>query len=106
MGEFHQHPDGNIFVRGDAGIYYTDTPENFTADFGVEPPVLPDGADDHVYTQGRRHAFMGGGNIIAGGPVPWPVGDQVIAALPAGLAAQAARKAEQAAQLPATSPAQ
>src|SRR6187455_338685 len=89
MGEFQQHPDGMIFVRGEAGKYYADTPENFVADFGGTflPPALPDGADDHVYTQGKRHAYMGGGNIIAGGPVPWPEGDQLTADLDAGLAA-------------------
>ena len=88
--EIHQHPDGSIFVRGDAGSY-NDTYEHFVLDFGMELPELPDGADEQVYTQGVRHAFMGGGHVIAGGDMPWPEGDAIIADLPNGLAAQAER---------------
>jgi hypothetical protein len=91
MGEFHQAPSGLVYVRGDADTY-SDSRENFVADFGLDPPALPPGADEHVYTQGKRHAFMGGDTIIEGGPVPWPFGDQIIAALSAGLTAQAARR--------------
>lgn len=92
MGEFHQHPDGLVYVRTANGTYM-DTRDNFVADFGVELHPLPDGADDHIYTQSKRHAFMGGGNVIDGGPMPWPEGDAIIAAVAIGLAAQAARAA-------------
>jgi hypothetical protein len=93
MGEFHQHPDGHIIVIGDAGTY-VDSRANFETDFGTNlaGAPMPDGADDHIYTQDKRHCFMGGGNVIAGGPMPWPEGDQIIAAVEAGLAAQAARQ--------------
>jgi len=89
--EVHQHPDGFVCVRTPLGTYI-DTPENFVADFGATLPAMPQGADDHIYTQGKRHAFMGDGNIIAGGPMPWDVGDTIIANVTAGLANQAARR--------------
>lgn len=92
MGEFHQHPDGFIYVRAEDGALYADTKENFVSDAGLTLPALPDGADDHIYTQDRRHAFMGNGNVIEGGPVPWDWGDAVIARVPQLLAAQDARK--------------
>lgn len=92
MGEFHQHPDGHVYVRGDNGTHYVDSRDNFVKDFGVELPPLPAGADDHVYTQSKRHAYMGNGSVIDGGPMPWPEGDQIIGNLTAGLASQNARK--------------
>jgi hypothetical protein len=90
--EVHQHPDGFVCVRTQLGTYI-DTPENFVADFGATLPAMPQGADDHIYTQGRRHAFMGDGNIIAGGPMPWPDGDRIIDEVKVALEAQAARRA-------------
>jgi hypothetical protein len=104
MGEFHQHPDGHIIVIGDAGTY-VDSRANFEADFGAGPSLvtqapLPDGANDHVYTQGKRHCFMGDGNVMGGGPMPWPEGDNIIAAVGDGLAAQAARREAELAALP------
>lgn len=79
MNEFHQHPDGFIYVRTDAGTY-ADTVVNFLADAGLSAlPPLPAGADDHIYRQGKRHAYMGDGTVIAGGPMPWPEGDTIIA---------------------------
>src|SRR4051794_17777583 len=89
--EVHQHPDGLVCVRTALGTYI-DTPENFAVDFGATLPAMPEGADDHIYTQGKRHAFMGDGNIVAGGPMPWPDGDRIIAEVGAGLARQAARR--------------
>jgi hypothetical protein len=91
MGELHQHPDGNVFVRTDAGNY-ADSAGNFATDAGVTLPVLPLGADERIYSQDKRHAFMGGGNIIDGGPMPWPLGDQIIANVAAALAAKSARE--------------
>ena len=91
MGEFHQHPDGYVFVRTDTGNY-ADSADNFMIDSGIALPVLPPGADERIYSQDKRHAFMGGGNIIDGGPMPWPLGDQIIASVSALLAAKAARE--------------
>jgi hypothetical protein len=92
MGEFHQHPDGMVFVRTDSGTYM-DTVENFQLDSGRALELLPEGANDRVYTQGKRHAFMNvyDGNIIAGGPMPWPDGDNYIGRIEELLANQTAR---------------
>lgn len=87
MGEFHQHPDGHVYVRGESATYM-DSRKNFEADFGATLPELPPGADDHIYTQGKRHAYMGGGDIIDGGPMPWPEGDKIIARVSEGITAQ------------------
>lgn len=91
MAEVHQHPDGLVYVRTDDGVYM-DTLENFALDYGQGLPALPAGADDRIYAQGKRHAIMGGGNVIAGGPVPWDLGDQLINSVSALLAAQDARR--------------
>jgi hypothetical protein len=94
--ELHQHPTDDIFVRSDSGIY-KDTPEDFTADcltVGITEslPTLPEGAIERIYVQGVRHAVMSSETIIEGGPMPWPLGDTIIAALPELLAAQADRQ--------------
>lgn len=90
MAEFHQHPDGIIYVRSDY-ISYSATRENFVIDFGVELPELPAGADEHIYTQDKRHCFMGGGDVIDGGPMPWPEGDAIIANLDKAINSQYSR---------------
>jgi hypothetical protein len=92
MGELHQHPDGYVFVRTAAGNY-ADSVDNFALDAEVTLPALPSGADERIYSQGQRHAVTGGGGIIEGGPMPWPLGDQIIASVSALLAAKAAREA-------------
>lgn len=92
MNEIHQHPDGLIYVRA-PGAVYMDSAANFEADFGAGLPAFPPGADEHIYTQGRRHCFMGGGNVIDGGPLPWPDGDAILARLAAAIAAQQRRRA-------------
>lgn len=93
MPDFHQHPDGLIYVRTTAATY-SDTPENFELDFGVSLQPMPHGADEHIYTQGKRHCFMGDGDVIDGGPMPWPEGDKIIADVANGLAAQLARSTD------------
>lgn len=90
MPEVHRHPDGLVYVRT-IGATYCDTPDNFVSDFGEELPALPQGADEHIYTQHRRHCFMGSGDIIEGGPVPWDQGDVIIAKISPALAAKAQR---------------
>lgn len=92
--EVHQHPDGMVFVRTPDGTY-ADTMENFQNDFGVTFVELPPGGDERVYTQGVRHAIHNSatGNLVAGGDVPWPLGDELIARVQEGLEKQQARKA-------------
>ena len=96
MKTVHQHPDGNIFVRID-GEVYVDTPANFKSDFGVDDwPALPDGFEERIYDQGRRHLVQGkdelGGAKIEGQEMPWPLGDQIIGKFQVALMAQKARQ--------------
>lgn len=93
MGEFHRHPDGHIFIRSPVGTYMAQ-PEDFHADYGVALDPLPEGANEQIYTQGKRHAFMGDGNVIEGGPMPWPEGDALIADVQRGLDAMTARSSQ------------
>lgn len=88
----HQNPDGFMIVRATNGTTYVDTIAHFQADFGTTVPALAPPAQDRIYQQGVRHPIMYGGNVIDGGPVPWPLGDGWIANINAGLAAQAARQ--------------
>jgi hypothetical protein len=89
--QVHQHPDGWVIVRTDSSGTYKDTKANFELDFGVTLPALPAPANERIYTQGIRHPIQMGNNIIAGGPMPWTLGDQILGNIAAGLAAQAAR---------------
>lgn len=101
--EVHQHPDDVVYVRTDQGVY-ADTPENLAVDFGAALPSLPEGADDRIYTQGVRHAIMGGGSVVEGGPMPWPLGDQLIASITDLLAKKSLREAAERANRPVTKP--
>ena len=74
----HEQPEGRVVSRQPGGATYNDTRENFLADFGVTLPALPAGADERIYIPGERHTLQGGGNVIEGGPMPWPLGDQII----------------------------
>jgi hypothetical protein len=90
--EVHQHPDGFVFVRTSEGVY-GDTPENFAKDFSVMLPPLPEGADERIYTSNTRHAIMSQERgVIDGGPIPWPLGDEIIAKIETGLQAQKNRQ--------------
>jgi hypothetical protein len=105
VNEIHQHPDGGVYVRTAAGTYF-DTRENLMRDFGLQNlgialPQIAAPADEHIYTQGKRHAFMGRGDVIGGGPLPWPEGDAIIGGIADGLAKQAARIAAGTTGLPA-----
>lgn len=93
MGEYHEMRDGNIAVRLDDGRFYIDTVENFVKDGGPQPDTLPNGADERIYTQGRRHAIQKDNNVIDGGPMPWPEGDDIIADGASYIDAQTARNA-------------
>jgi len=95
MKQVHQHPDGMVFVRVD-GATYGDTPDNFLSDFGFLLPELPEGVNERIYDQGRRHIFAGrtdDGAVIIANAMPWPLGDNAILNIEAGLSAQTTRKA-------------
>jgi hypothetical protein len=89
MSEFIRNPEGNVVIRSTAGVYF-DTQANFELDYGAELEPLPAGADQMIYRQGVSHAYIDGadGNLIAGGPVPWALGDDIIASVPRLLQAQ------------------
>jgi hypothetical protein len=90
--EIHQHPDGLVFVRVQE-VTYVDTPENLALDFGEALPPLPEGADDRIYAPGVRHALMHSERgFVGGGPMPWDVGDRLIAKVADAVVAQHNRR--------------
>src|SRR3954470_4365568 len=88
--QVHQHPDGTIHVRTQAGAY-ADSLENFARDYGVPFPALDAGLSERIYDHGVRHAVMNGHDVVGGGPMPWPEGDAMIASIGRLIAAQEAR---------------
>jgi hypothetical protein len=93
MPQFHQHPDGLVFVRADDGTYYGDTIVNFSTDFGEGIPPLPISADERIYVPDKRHVMHDSinGRIVDAGPLRWDYGDRAIAALEELLSAKAER---------------
>jgi hypothetical protein len=80
--EIHHHPDGRIWVRTKKGTYW-DTRENFNRDWrgGESFPDLPARANERIYRQGIVHCLKDEENVLEGGPLPWPLGDKIIAAV-------------------------
>lgn len=93
MPNFHQHPDGLIFVRGDEETY-VDTVENFIADFGQPLPELPPGLNERYYEPGIRHFCTNGLDAFPQEGLSWPYGNLALSSLPALLAVQQARSQE------------
>jgi hypothetical protein len=92
IAEVHHHPDGWIYVRTPAGTY-RDTAANFALDWKGEAfPHLPSHATERVYRQGVVHTIKDDVSVLDGGPVPWPLGDKIIAAFDKLIAAQKARQ--------------
>lgn len=88
----HQHPDGWIIVRENGVNRYLDTLENFQDDFGLAMPELPEGADERIYEEGKRHAIHNRDGLVAGGERLWQFGETVIANLGNGVTAQQGRQ--------------
>lgn len=88
MTQYHRHPDNLIFIRT-PNATYSDTVENFEADYG-QVPGLPEGFNEEFYEPGVRH-FYANGNEAQPLPLEWGEGDLIIAALPALLDIQARR---------------
>ena len=79
ISEVHYHPEGKIFVRTPHGTY-GDTAANFANDWDGEPfPFLPKGATERIYRHGVFHCIKDDENVLEGGPMPWPLGDRIIA---------------------------
>lgn len=87
--QYHRHPDGLIFVRGLEAVY-SDTLDNFQADYGQAAPALPAGWNEEFYEPGARH-FYANGQSAQPLPLEWGDGDFIIAALPALLDIQQRR---------------
>ena len=80
---------------------YRDSLANFALDYGSAAPTLVHPQSHRVYIQGVRHSSHAEEHgQTYGGPLPWPEGDAIIAALPTLLTKQTAREkaAQQAAQ--------
>ena len=102
--EVHQHPDGLVFVRT-PDVTYADTPANVVLDFGITLPALPAGVDDRIYAPGVRHALMNSDTgVVGGGPMPWDVGDALIANVVQAFAKQKVRIEAAAASRPTGPP--
>ena len=75
----HHHVEGKVFVRTPHGTY-SDTEANFGRDWDGEAlPFLPDGAVERIYEIGVRHCIQNDQTVLEGGPMPWPLGDKIIA---------------------------
>ena len=80
---------------------YRDSLANFALDYGSAAPALVHPKSHRVYIQGVRHSSHAEEHgQTYGGPLLWPEGDAIIAALPTLLTKQTAREkaAQQAAQ--------
>lgn len=86
----HQHPDGLIYLRTDAGNYVATLAE-FEQDYGAPFPVLPDGFTERYYRPGKKHNVQNERGV-EGLPLPWPEGDAILAAFDTLAAKQQARE--------------
>lgn len=90
--EVHEHLINDmIAVRTPRGNYL-DTPGNFAKDYGRPFPPIPPGVIEVIYTPGVRHTLGDGRNVVGGGPMPWPPGDEMIAAVQTLIANQEERR--------------
>jgi len=78
MQQVHQMLD-MIWVRTADGRHYGETPENFALDMGKPCPALPEGIADRQYEPDVRHTLKIGTDVVDGGPMPWPEGDEILA---------------------------
>lgn len=92
MSQFHQHPDGLIYVRAAISVY-CDTSECFSFDNNSPVPALPPGIKQRIYDrQAKTHRlFDAFNNHVADGDVPWHYGDAAIANIASLLTAQLRR---------------
>jgi hypothetical protein len=84
----HLHPDGFMRVCNTQKQYLEER-HKFRDDWQHDPPPFPGGMTEVIYEPGVRHAYVKDNNVVAGGPMPWPEGDDLIARVE-----QAAQRAE------------
>jgi|SRR5215469_1301001 len=77
MQQVHQMVD-MIWVRTPDGRHYGETLENFERDYGEPMPAMPYGITSIEYEPGIRHTFKKGNDVVDGGPMPWPFGDEIL----------------------------
>jgi len=85
-----QFDDGVVLVVGEAGEYRASAAD-FAADYGAPAPALPAGAITRIYRPGEQH-HTNSGDTAEPGPLTWPDGDAILAALPQLLAARETRE--------------
>lgn len=90
--QVHHRPDGLLSIRDQNGKSVFMTTDEYRVATGVTISPLPSGIDQRLYEPGIRHALLRGHDVIDGGPMPWPEGDDMIA-LAAALAAEIEIKA-------------
>ena len=73
-----QQDDGTIGLHTETDGHYSIAAEDFSEVFGFELPALPDGITHRLYEPGVRHALQQGPNVVDGGPMPWPEGDNAL----------------------------
>ncbi|MBI1207516.1 MAG: hypothetical protein GC191_09550 [Azospirillum sp.] len=108
MLELHQHPDGILFLRTDAGTYRA-TPAEFAADALSLPgpptlAALPPGYIERLYRPSGRHILVDTLNQVTTQPSPWPAGDALLARAADLIAVRAAAEAAATGASPPPSP--
>src|SRR4029077_7896129 len=88
-------PEVVIWLRTDAG-HYSVTPDEFTQLFDVPVPPLDPGVAQRIYEQDKRRPLIDAdGNVIDGGPMPWPEADDILARTDAVMRVKQERDQEQ-----------
>lgn len=95
MSQFHEHPDGWVYVRTPNGTY-VDTRENFIVDFKWQFEPTPTGCVERLYDDsgdGAHRLMDDKSNHHWNGDIPWAFGDRAIAAIETLLQTQKERQA-------------
>lgn len=92
MKQLMQSEDGTIGLHTETDGHYSVTAEEFANLFGVALPPLPEGITHRLYEPEMRHALQKGSDVVDGGPMPWPEGDDALARADAVMAAKEAKK--------------
>lgn len=92
MSKFMHHPDGYVVVNDGAGKEYLDDVSNFKLDFNLPNYSFNEpGFIGRIYEPGVKHALMKKGGQEPK-PMPWALGDNILAALDDGLTAKDLRE--------------
>lgn len=78
MPSFSQLRDGTIRIMTSQATYDM-SKADFEKAFDMAAPQLPQGINQRIYQPGVRHPLNKDDNTMDGGPMPWPLGDAIIA---------------------------